>query len=261
MGEFELRIALAVLVCLVLPISLTFWWVRRRERREDRKHYEALAALTASIGGVVIGRDEATAWSTGLRPPFKTHVGGLINWMGTVRKPRFETALDFRRDGWQVRVSEASMRRAVSNGTSTFYEHRIDVATAPLPPMKLHRRLHTDFRGRPVKPDSILALGGKPVREAPVTVAQQQGQWLEVNLPLSVSTDWVAFSSAPQGAPLTPEALEWLSRNTGALPWGLTFESGLLYATWPTRIQPQTLLTTVDAMLGLLDRIPGARRG
>ncbi|GAA5153414.1 MULTISPECIES: hypothetical protein [Amycolatopsis] len=258
MGEFELRAALAVLVLLVLPLGSLFWWFRRKEQRENREQADALATLAASLGGAVAGREEATAWSAALQPPFKADTPGLINWLGTVRKPRFETALDFRHGGWPVRVSEASMRKAVSNGTITSYEHRIDVATGPLPPMKLHRRLHTDFLGRPVKPGSVLAFGGKPVREAPATV--REGPWLEVDLPHPASTDWVAFASDPADAPLTPEALDWLSQNIGRLPWGLTFEAGLLYTTWPTRIDPRTLLTTVDAILGLLDRIPGARR-
>jgi hypothetical protein len=189
-----------------------------------------------------VGPDQAAAWSAALLPPFKSYTGGFINRRLTVRKPRFETALDFRRGPCAVRVSEASMKRSVSNGTSTFHEHRIEVATAPLVPMKLNRRLHTDVLGRPVKPGHVLA---------------------RVNLPVPVDTDWVAFTSDPYRASraLAPEATAWLSEQLGSLPWSLTFENGLLYTTWPTRIQPETLLTTVDALLGLLDRIPGSAPG
>jgi hypothetical protein len=38
----------------------------------------------------------------------------------------------------------------------------------------------------------------------------------------------------------------------------LTFESGLVHTTLPKRIDPEELLPTVDAIVGLLDRIPVA---
>jgi hypothetical protein len=157
-----------------------------------------------------------------------------------------------------VRVSEASMKKNVSNGTSTFYEHRIEVATAQLAPMKISRRWRTDFRGRPLAPDHILAQGGGAVHEAPLTV--QQGQWLQARLPAPVDGEFVAFTS---GLPslaraLNPQAAEWLVAQAGSLPVLLTFEAGLLFATMPDRIDPDHLLPMVDAMLGLLDRIPGA---
>lgn len=260
MGGFYLNISLLVLLLATL-LGLGFWWMRRKEQQEDQAHAQALATVAASVGGVVVGSEQAAAWSAHLRAPMQQDHDGLLEKLYAVRAPRFETALDFRRGPWALRVTEASMKTNTSNGNRTSYEHRIDVATAPLPAMKLHRRLRTDFLGRAVRPDSVLAQGG-PVRVPPVTVAQQQGQWVQVNLPVPVSTDWVAFGSDPYLASraLTPEALDWLARNAGALPWGLTFENGLLYATWPTRIQPGTLPTTVDAILGLLDRIPGARR-
>lgn len=259
MDDFYLRIAL-FLVLVGALVGLVFWLLRRKERKRNREHAEALAALAARLGGAVAA-PPAAAWSADLSPPFSTNTQGLANRLLTVSRPRFETAVDFRRGPWPVRVSEASMKRSVSNGTSTFHEHRIEVATGQLAPMKLNRRLHADFLGRPVKPDHVLARGGDPVREAPVTVAQQQGQWLQVHLPVPVSTDWVAFTSDPHSASraLAPEATAWLSEQLGSLPWSLTFENGLLYTTWPTRIQPETLLTTVDTLLGLLDRIPGAR--
>jgi hypothetical protein len=257
--DFILRISPLVAIFAAL-FGLLVWWGQRKERRKNHEHAEELAALAARLGGAVTGPAEASAWSARLAPPLKGDSQGLVNRLSTVAKPVFKTALDFRRGPWRVRVSEASMKKSVSNGTSTFYEHRIDVATADLPPLKISRRLATDFLGRSLAANHVLAQGGAPVREAPVTVAQRQGEWAQIMVPEPASAEFVAFTSDPHGAAgmLNPGVLEWIVQQAGHLPLMLTFEAGLLYATMPGRIDTARLLPTVDAMLGLLDRISGA---
>lgn len=258
MGDFYLRISL-FLVLFGAVLGLVFWLMRRKERKGNRAQAEALAALAARLGGAVAA-PPAAPWSADLSPPFRTNTQGLVNRVLTVSRPRFETTLDFRRGPWAVRVSEASMKRSVSNGTRTFYEHRIEVATGQLAPMKISRRWAADFLGRPLGPDHLLAQGGEPVREAPMTVAQRQEEWLQARLPAPADTEFAVFTSDLRSAArmLSPQAVEWLAEQAGTLPFLLTFEAGLLYATMTNRIEPGDLLTVVDAMLGLLDRIPGA---
>jgi hypothetical protein len=258
MGDFYLDISLFV-VLLGAVIGLVFWLLRRKEQKANRAHAEALKALAGRLGGTVIGSAEATAWSAELCPPFARDAEGLINRLGTVRRPRFESALDFRQGSWRVRVSEASMKKNTSAGTRTFSEHRIEVATAQLAPMKICRRLHTDFHGRPLRPDHPATQAG-PAREVPVSVAQRPQDWLQAGLPAPADHEFVAFTSdLPSAARmLNPEAVEWLVEHAGSLPVMLTFEAGLLYATLGDRIDPNHLQSTVGAILGLLDRIPGA---
>ena len=259
MGDFYLDISLFVVLCGAV-LGLVFWLSWRSHKKEEREHADALAALANGLGGTVTGPDGASAWSAELRGPMASEARGLVNRLQTSSRRRFDAALDFRRGSWQVRVSEASMKKTVSNGTTTFREHRIEVVTAHLAPLKLCRRLHTDFRGRPLAPGHILTQGGTAVREAPLTVERQQGQWLQARLPSPVEGEFVAFTSDPFGVArvLNPQAAEWLHAQADSLPLLLTFESGLLYATMAGRIDPERLLPTVDAVLGLLDRIPGA---
>lgn len=260
MGDFYLKITLLVVILAAL-LGLAFWWSWRRSRKDHAEHVEALTALATSLGGSVAGPEAAAPRSAALLPPFLNDTEGFINRFGTVRGPRFDVALDVQRGPWRVRVTEASMKKNVSNGTRTFYEHRIEVETGPLPPMKISRRLHSDFLGRPIKPGNVLAQGGGPVRQAPVTVAQRQGEWLPTRLPPPADHEFVVFADDPDAAvrTLTPQAIEHLVGQAGSLPYLLTFEAGLLYAPMTGRIAPGSLRTTVDAMLGLLDRLPGAR--
>ncbi|MFE2750984.1 hypothetical protein ACFXGA_03155 [Actinosynnema sp. NPDC059335] len=243
--------------------GLGYWWNRRSNRKEERGHGEALAAFAGSLGGRVVGPAEAVAWSSQLLPPMKSHTEGFVGRVGTVRPPRFDTALDFRRGRWSVRVSEASMEKANSSSSATIHEYRIEVATSTLVPMKISRRIHVGLHGRKLAPDHILAQGGTPVREAPVTVAREQRQWLQARLPESLDRDFVLFTTDPIAAAraFNPQVVEWLLGQAGdhpvtaAMPLMLTFEAGLVYTTTPQRIDPDRILARVDAMLGLLDRM------
>jgi len=260
MGDFYLRITLAVLVILVLPLGTLFWWSARKDRQKTREQVDALAALVAPMGGRIAGREAGAPPSAQLVPPFEHIAYGLLNRLARVRRPRWDLAVDFQRGSWRVRVSEASMVKENATNRRTHHEHRIEVFTAQLPPTKICRRLHTDFLGRPLAPDTPLTQGAAAGR-APVTVAQRQGQWLRARLPAPADHEFAVFGADLSAAArmLNPQALEHLVTHAATLPHLLTFEGGLLYATEPSRIDPGTLMPTVDVLLGLLDRIPYAR--
>ncbi|EHR59405.1 hypothetical protein [Saccharomonospora cyanea] len=57
---------------------------------------------------------------------------------------------------------------------------------------------------------------------------------------------------------LNREVLEYLVENAGALPFVLTSEEGLFYTTMPYRISAEALPKMLEAVLGLLERTPGA---
>jgi hypothetical protein len=258
MGDFYRNTALFVALVLAL-LGLLFWWMWRSNRKEEREHAEALAALAGRLGGAVVDPAGARAWSAELLAPLRDETEGLFNRMSMAGRRRFGTALDFRRGRWSVRVGEASVKKAAQNGTRKYYEHRIEVATARLVPMKISRRLYgaTNFLGRPLAPDNILAQGGEQVREVPVTVAAEQGQWHQVRLPGPVDAEFAVFTSDPAAAAraLNPQAVQWLLEHGTALPSPLHFEAGLVFGTMPNRISPDHVLPKVDVILGLLDRM------
>lgn len=258
--ELWLRLS-PLLGCMAAGLGLLFWSQWRSARKEQREHVEALTALAASLGGTMVSDPEkATAWSAELLRPFKNYTGGFINWLATVRRPRFEIALDFVRGPWRLRVTEVSMERRGSTGGVTHHEHRIEVITAPLPPVKLARRLYTDFLGRPLKPGHVLSEGTAVISEPPVTVARQQGEWQRLRLPGHYDSQYAVFANDLGAANrmLNRDVLEYLVENASVLPFVLTFEDGFFYATMPYRIGPNTLPKTLEAVLGLLERVPGA---
>lgn len=254
---------LAPLVAIILALlGLVAWLMWRKDRKKDREHAEALAALAGRLGGAVVDDDAARAWSAELLAPLRDETEGLFNRMGMAGRRRFRTAVDFRRGRWSVRVGEASVKKAAQNGTRTYYEHRVEVATARLVPMKISRRMYsgTNFLGRPLGPDDILAQGGGRVREVPVSVAAEQGQWHQARLPGPADAEFAVFTSDPAAAArtLNPQAVDWLLAQGTAMPFPLHFEAGLVFATVTGRISPEHVLNTVDAVLGLLDRMGAA---
>ncbi|MGM1059226.1 hypothetical protein [Saccharothrix sp. Mg75] len=259
--DFAARVTLLIAILLIL-FALIYWWGWRRNRRKQREHADALAALATTLGGTVVGRDRARAWTTELRRPMESETGGLINLMGTVRRARFETALDFQRGDWSVRVSEASIEKHVVTASSTIiYEHRIEVATSLLPAMKICRRLHVGFGGRPLTPAQAQAAG--PAGEPPATAVRDQLDWFPVRLPEPMNHEFTVFSTDPAAVSraFTPQVAEWLVDEAGPdlfqgpMPTLLTFESGFAYATEAERIDPDTIIAKVDTIIGLLERL------
>jgi hypothetical protein len=258
---FNIWLELAPLIAIIAALfGLGYWWNWRRNRREEHAQVDALTALAGSLGGRVIGRAEALPWSVELLEPMREETDGLVNRLSMASPTSFGVALDFRRGRWSVRIGEASVEKSVDNGTRTEYEHRIEVATAPVTPMKISRRVHggKNLFGRPLGPDHISAQGGELVREVPVTVAEAGGEWHRVALPPGpFDAQFAVFTSDPAAVAraFDPGAVEHLLGQVRSLPSPLHFEAGLVFGTVPGRINPEHVLATVDVILGLLDRM------
>ncbi|MBB3049172.1 hypothetical protein FHS23_000167 [Prauserella isguenensis] len=234
---------------------------RRRARQEAEANLAQLHEMAKPLNGTVLTGDQAEGWSTGLWPPFERNNRGLRRF-GRRSKPQFGMAVEFTRGPWRVRISQASQRSRTANRRFvTTFEHRIDIATADLPPLKVSQRQYTDYRGRPHDPDDEAFLFGSPlVKEPPATAEQRQDHWVQAAVSAPANQHLAAFTSDPAAAArmLNGNATAWLLDRQRSMPRLLTFESGLLYATAPGRIDPFGATETVNTMLGLLDCIPGA---
>lgn len=251
MEPWKLKLGLLVLI-LVALFALMFWWRWRADRKEALDHAAELAKFAASMGGTLTA---ASAWSADLRRPFAQEHGNVLGWLRRASEARFDHALDFDRHGWRVRVTEASIElnsASTQDKVVTHVEHRIEVATASLVPLKLV---------------SSSWAGGSGARrwagEMPQTVAAgRQPQWQELRLPAGADRLFLAFTVDPHraAAMFTPAAVERLlgeSRAANLRP--LTVEAGIAYSVAGGQIDPKVVLQTVDAITGLLERIPGAR--
>lgn len=245
MSGFQLKLGLFVL-CVAALVGLVMFLVWRNKKKATRARFAELTAFARSLGGTaeVGGRP----WSADLVGAMASEHGTFLKWLGRQSEPRFDHALDFQRGGWGVRVTEASMEKATSTSTRTAQEVRIEVATPPLVPLKIIRRRY---------------LGGDQERrwagEMPVTVARGEDPlWMEVRLPASVDHGYVAFTSdlSEASAVLNRGFFEVLEDEVELRD--LTFESGLAYTVLEGPIMPKTTVRTVDTIIALLDRIPGA---
>lgn len=238
------------------------WFVRRKEGQTDKAHLAALQDLAGALNGTVLPRGQADSWSEPLSPWFRVQTRGLAK-LAVRRRPRCDVAVEFTRGPWRVHISEASMRRRTTTGPTrvrTSYEHRIDIATADLPPLKVSHLQYTDFRGRPIDPHRVGALDDSAVAEAPATVAQRQGHWVQAAIPAPANQHLAAFTAdhAAAARMLNSQATSWLLDRQHAMPRILTFEAGLLYTTYPGRIDTAEVRQAVDTMLGLLDCVPAS---
>ncbi|MGI5503440.1 hypothetical protein [Lentzea sp. CA-135723] len=255
--------SLAVIAFSLSAVAVRRWWQLRRNRKADADQAVALAPLAAELGGEVVGADRAAAWSADLRGPLASHVTGFVDKLLQRSKPRYDLALDFRRGPWHVRVAQASMRRQGSRGVIRLQEHRFEVSTARIAPMRLTRRQHTDFLGRSVAPGYLSGW----LAAQPLTVARTNAEWLPLRLPPETDHEFAVFANdlAVASRAFTPEALEWLVDQADALPvvigrfLSLTFENGIVYTTMRGPIDEQTVLPVVDAIVGALDRMPDVR--
>ncbi|USX49719.1 hypothetical protein [Lentzea sp. HUAS12] len=264
MEIFKLLLPSAAVVAFVLGVvALRRWWQVRRNRRADQEQAVALAPLAAELGGAVVGADRAAAWSADLRAPLAAHTTGVVDKLLQRSKPRFDLAVDLRRGPWHVRVSQASMRRQGSNGVLRLIEHRFEVATVRVAPMRITRRQHSDFLGRPVGPDHLSGW----LSAQPLTVARENGEWLPLRLPPDTDQEFAVFANDLTNAAMafTPESLRWLLAQADALPplvgrfLSLTFENGIVFTTVRGPVDEATLLPVVDTIAGLLDRMPDMR--
>lgn len=230
MQSWEVRLWLFVF-CVGVLAAVAYGLVLRGRRKAERARLAELTEFAESLGGTAADR------RTGARP-----------WSGS----SFDHALDFSRNGWRVRVSEASMEVASSIGTRTAQETRIEVATADLVPLKITQA----FGG---------GLGGRWAGEMPRTVeSEDRPLWMPLRLPVSVDHAYVAFTSDLVGAAhvFNPDVVAWLLAQTKQHELhNLCLESGIAYTVIDGPILPRFLLRKVDAIIDLLSLVPGSQRG
>lgn len=155
------------------------------------------------------------------------------------------------------------MRQQGPNGVSRLLEHRFEVATNHLAPMRLTRRQHFDFRGRPVAPEYLSGW----ISAQPLTVARENAEWLPLRLPPDAGHEFAVFANDLSSAAraFDHQTMEWLLVQADALPplvgrfLSLTFENGVVYTTMHGPIDEGTVLPVVDTIVGALDRMPGVR--
>jgi hypothetical protein len=258
-----LRLAWPVVAVVVARYSFLLvqhWWRIRRYRKADDEQRVELAPFATGLGATVTSPVGAAAWSAELQGPMASYTHGFLNKLTRRSKPRFDLALDFQRGPWHVRVSQASIAMGIFGRLDRKFEHRIEVATSVLAPMMIARHAQISFRGR------VVTRRWSPA--PPSTAELSQADWLPLRLPPSVDDEFAVCASdlSTAARSFTLENLEWFLARLDELPvlthgrhMFLTFESGLVYATFPNSIDPETLMSHVDAIVGLLDRISDAR--
>ncbi|MDX8143722.1 hypothetical protein SK854_16465 [Lentzea sp. BCCO 10_0061] len=223
----------------------------------------ALTPLAQRLGGKVLGPDEAGMWTADLRKPFENEFSIAFR-----SKRQFDLSLDFQRGQWHVRATEASVRYDNRGlGVHWMHEHRIEIATARLAPLKVTRpNKYSINSGQPLSPGQLEAVWKQIVGYEPATAKRDGSEWLPVPLLPPMDQEFSAYGSDPAAAAreLNFDALHWLLDHEEALPlWAkgmsLTFESGFVYLVVFHPIHPDELMGVVDVIVGLLDRMPGAR--
>ncbi|MEV6244225.1 hypothetical protein [Lentzea sp. NPDC051838] len=246
------------LLLLLLGLALLFaplwWWSWRKNRQEVLEHEDALAAFANEAGGTVSDASgDVLPWSAGLASPFLGEHDGLMGLVSSAGGPQFDYALEFVRNGWRIRVCEASVevRTATTSGnTVTHHEHRIEVLTSDLVPLKIvvgggaGRGLLAKWAAEPTR-----AVEG---RERPL--------WMELRLP-ELSGHLTYTSDLPAaGAVVNGQVVAWLQDHARReLIRQLGFEAGIVYTTAHGQIDVETMLHRVDELLDLLGRMPGVR--
>lgn len=255
-------------VLIWLACAIAFLVVRRllQFRSHGKARDAKIAALTPlaqRLGGRVLGPGEASMWTAELRKPFVNEFAVALR-----SKPQFDLSLDFQRGPWHVRVTDASVRYDTRGyGVNWRHEHRVEIATARLAPLKVTRpNKYSVNTGQPLSPGALESewklIGG----QKPETAKQLGAQWLPVPLLPPMDQEFSAYSTDPGAAAreLNFDALHWLIDREEDLPgWTgrmtLTFESGVAYLVGYQPVQPEELVVVVDTICGLLDRMPGVR--
>ncbi|SFR15352.1 hypothetical protein SAMN04488564_104133 [Lentzea waywayandensis] len=259
---------LSPLVLTAFAVMIVFMVVRRwlQFRNHAKARDAQIAALTPlaqRLGGNVLGPDEAGMWTAELRKPFENEFSIALR-----SKRQFDLSLDFQRGQWHVRVTEASVRYDNRGlGVRWMHEHRIEIATARLAPLKVTRpNKYSVNTGQPLSPGQLEAVWKQIVGYEPETAKRDGAEWRPVPLQPPMDQEFSAYGSDPAAAAreLNFDALHWLLDHEESLPlWAkgmsLTFESGFVYLLVFRPVQPDELMGVVDVIVGLLDRMPGAR--
>lgn len=246
---------LLLLVGLALLFAPLWWWSWRKNRQEALEHEDQLAAFANNVSGTVSDASgDVLPWSAGLASPFLGEHDGVMGLVSSAGGPQFDYALEFERNGRRVRVCEASVevRTATTSGnTVTHHEHRIEVLTANLVPLKI---VIGGATGRGL----LAKWAAEPSKDVE---GQERPRWTELRLP--ELSGHLAYTSdlAAAAAVLNPQVVAWLQgQGDGMLFRQLGLEAGIVHATAYGQIDEESVLRIVDALLDLLDRIPGSQR-
>ena len=260
---------LAMVVIAVVFVVVRRWSHFRSRRKSLDEQIAALTPLAASTGGTVTDQQgDTTAWSAGVRGPVVEHVEGFLAKLLRRCKPSWDLAFDVQRGPWHVRVTEASVRVSNPSGYGVRWEqeHRIEVATARIAPMRIIRPSKRSSGGTPLTDSQIEKLWGSWPAQAPMTAENDHAGWQRIPISPPMDKEFIAYGSDPAAASreLNFDALHWLIDRGDELPIGadrlrLTFESGFAYIVLSDHIEPDVLMGVVDTICGLLDRMPGVR--
>ncbi|MDX8036882.1 hypothetical protein SK803_42370 [Lentzea sp. BCCO 10_0856] len=260
---------LAMVVMAVVFVVVRRWFHFRSRRKSLDEQIALLTPLAASTGGTVIGPEgDTTAWSAGVQGPVVEHVEGFFAKLLRRSKPRWDLAFDVQRGPWHVRVTEASVRVSNPSGYGVRWEqeHRIEVATARMAPIRISRAFKYTTSGNPVSQSDFEAQGTGLLKRPPLTAQNDHAGWHQVPIAPPMDKEFFACGSDPVAArcELNFDALHWLLDRESDLPvfarsMRLTFESGFAYIVMLDHIEPDQLMVVVDTICGLLDRMPGAR--
>lgn len=239
------------------------WLSIRGHAKRREAQMAALTPLVQRLGGRLLGPGEAAMWTDELRKPFTTRFSIAFR-----SKRQFDLSLDFQRGPWHVRVTEAAIRYdSRGYGVTWLQEHRIEIATARLAPLKMKRPDKYNVNNdQPLSPGQLEREWREIVDTEAATAANENAPWLPVPLAPPMDREFSAYGSDPAAAAreLNFDALHWLIEREGELPgWAkrlpLTFESGFAYLVVHDHIYPDELMGVVDTLCGLLDRMPGVR--
>lgn len=258
LNPFFLTMVTASIVFLVVRRWLQF---RNHAKARDAQ-IAALTPLAQRLGGKVLGPGEAAMWTAELCKPFENEFSIAFR-----SKRQYDLSLDFQRGPWNVRVTEASIRYDNRGlGVRWMQEHRIEIATARLAPLKVMRPNKYNFNGQPLSPGQLASEWKQIVGYVPATAKSDAAEWLPVPLLPPMDQEFSAYSTDPAAAAreLNFDALHWLiDQGDGRTGWAkkmpLTFESGVVYLVVHDHIYPDDLMGMVDTICGLLDRMPGVR--
>ncbi|SDO89764.1 hypothetical protein [Lentzea jiangxiensis] len=267
-------IFLTMIAGAVVAALVRRWWQFRSHRAARAEQISALNPLAARLGGTVISAEQGdtAAWSAGFLEPVKSDGSAYDTvlkgkWLRR-SKPQWDLAMDFRRGDWHVRVTEAAVRIAAYTGYGVRWEqeHRVEVATAPMAPMRMARPKKYTADGRPIPLADFEKLWDSWLSEPPATVRSRQAAWQRVQLPSPMDQEFFVWGSDPSAVvrDLNFTALHWLIDHEEHLPpqahsMRLTFEAGVVYIVMDHHIDQAGLMAVVDMICGLLDRMPGAR--
>lgn len=226
-----------------------FLW--RSDQKDAAEHADEIAVFAQKIGGKVT--EDPSPWSADLAPAFVGEHDGVMGLLNVASGPQFDNALEFERDGWLVRVSEATaeVRSASSDGTNTDYEFRVEVATADVVPMKIVIGRYAEFKHQ-----------RKWAAGMPQSVAgQERPLWMELSPPESADHAHLVFTSDLVEADglLNAQAIAWLQGHDVKELVRVTFEAGIAYTSVGMELKEKYVLPVVDELVDLLNRIPGAR--